>query len=67
MQLVQVIDGELSGITGDDIELMGNLAWDAGCNLVLGGANLGSPRGILLEEDDSGGCGSVSFEKPESG
>ena len=50
-QLVQVIDGELSGITVDDVELVCDLAW-GGHDLALDGVDVGSTRGTLLEGDD---------------
>ena len=47
----QLIPGELSGVTVDEVELMNDIAW-GGCNFALGRANVGSERHPLLEGND---------------
>ena len=50
-QIVQVIVSELSGITIDEVELVGNIAC-GGCDAGLGGADVGSKRHVVLEGND---------------
>jgi len=50
-QVFQVIVGEISGVTVDDVELVGDVAV-GGRDAGLGGANVGSKGHVLLEGDD---------------
>ena len=50
-QIVQVVVGELSDVTVDEVELVGDIAC-AGCDAGLGGANMGSKRHVILEGND---------------
>ena len=47
-QIIQVILGEFSGVSVDDVELVGDVA-RGGRDAGLGGANVGSKRHTLLE------------------
>ena len=50
-QLAQVFGGEISGVTADEVVLMGNIAL-TGREAVLGGGKMGSKRHSPLEEND---------------
>ena len=50
-QIVQVIVGELSSITVDEVELVGDIAC-GGRDGGLGGTDVGSKRHAVLEGDD---------------
>ena len=66
-QIVQVILGELSGVTVDDVELVSDVAW-GGRDAGLGGANVGSEGHILLEGDDvPAGGGFLGFGNGKEG
>ena len=50
-QIVQVLVGEFSGITVDEVELVGDVAC-GGRDAGLGGADVGSKRHAILEGND---------------
>ena len=66
-QIVQVIVGELSGVTVDEAVLVGDIAW-GGLDFGLGGANVGRKRHLLFEGDDiSSGDGLFGFRNGKKG
>ena len=66
-QIVQVFLGEFSGITVDEAELVGDVAW-GGLDDGLGGTDVGSKRHTLLEGDDVPARDSfLGFRNGESG
>ena len=66
-QIVQVVVGELSGITVDEVVLVGDIAC-AGRDGGLGGADVGSKRHAVLEGNDiPAGDGVFSFRNSEKG
>ena len=66
-QIVQVLVGELSGVTIDEVELVSDIAC-AGRDGGLGGADVGSKRYVVLEGNDvTAGDGFFSFRNSEKG
>lgn len=66
-QLVQVISGEFSSVTVDDVELIGNLAWGRR-ELVSDRTDVGGTGSTLLEGDNiSAGDGIRNLRNSEEG
>jgi len=66
-QVVQVVVGELSGVTVDEVELVNDIAV-AGRDGGLGRANVGSERHVLLKGNNiPSGNGVFGFRNSEKG